>query len=261
MNRILRILLASLLFLMAIISAILIVVFKNNKQEPHKGGFSYAKADTYQAGNAFVDASQVKNVEINWISGSITLDSLSSSNKVSFQETAKNRIDEDELLHWKMDGSTLIIQWCKNGIKGPNYGKNLEVSLPSSLSLDGISINGVSADVLLKDIHTNSLAVNSVSGDVELNRGIAGKSKVDSVSGNIRLAYLETPTTITIDTVSGNATITLPKDTGFTAQVSSISGDFRSSIPTTKDEKRYEAGDGSVKITMGSVSGNLKVTY
>lgn len=260
MRKIFRILIAALLFLAALVWALIAFTSRSSKIF-NNASFSYASADSYQIGDASVPASKVKKLEIDWISGSITVDALSSGDTVSFKESAKGKIEENERLRWYLEGSTLHIKWCKSGLKAANRQKDLKVTLPSSLSLESITINGVSASIALKGLEAKKLDLNTVSGGVDLSNGKVKENTLNTVSGKLSLSYADAPKSIAVGSVSGDTLVTLPKGTGFKAEINAVSGSFSSSIPTIKDEKTYTAGNGEVEIEVGSVSGNLKVSY
>ena len=62
---------------------------------------SYANADKYPAGETVI-RDPVKNLDINWTSGKITV-AYHSGNTIRLQETAQRELSEDEKLQWWME--------------------------------------------------------------------------------------------------------------------------------------------------------------
>ena len=67
------------------------------------------------------------------------------------------------------------------------------------------------------------------------------------------------PNSIDLDSVSGQLVVVLPENTGFTAELDSLSGKMYSDFSTTYQDDTMCYLDGACKITMDSVSGNLRI--
>ena len=121
-------------------------------------------------------------------------------------------------------------------------------------------IDMVSGDVVISG-DFGELDIDTVSGDVKL-EGSAKSMDVDGTSATIELRLTQAPATIDVDTVSGNVSLLLPAETtGFEANVDAVSGTVSvhgfDDVTKTKDYCRF--GDGSIKINVDAVSGNLKI--
>ncbi|MBQ0070823.1 MAG: DUF4097 family beta strand repeat protein [Spirochaetales bacterium] len=273
MFRIIRLIVGILLIVLAVIIALdqfagtsilkNLFVSKNGISVGVNGNttLNYKDGERYQAGNGSVDARKVKNLDINWISGGITLEE-GSSDTVSFSETCSSTMEKDNLLHWYLDGDTLRIQWSKSGLKAFNKSKDLTIKLPSGLELQSLNINAVSADVKGNKLHIKEITANTVSSQVNFTSlSLRNSFEANSVSGNYTLVLTSRPSSIAFNGVSGNLDLTLPKDTGFTVDLSTVSGNIKTSVPTTGDKKHQTAGNGEVKISCESVSGNVSLSY
>ena len=59
--------------------------------------------------------------------------------------------------------------------------------------------------------------------------------------------------------VSGDLDLTLPENSGFTLSLDALSGNFRSTFPTTAQGNTYVCGDGSCRITVSALSGDVTI--
>lgn len=96
----------------------------------------------------------------------------------------------------------------------------------------------------------------TISGSINLKITDAGKIKAGSTSGDIT-ANLEKADSVKVNTTSGAVSVSLPEDPGFTAYLETVSGAIRYDIPLTKQGSSYICGDGSVKVEIGTTSGNI----
>jgi hypothetical protein len=155
----------------------------------------------------------------------------------------------------------------------------------NDLSISGFegdfSLKSVSGDMSLDDL-TGSLNVETVSGDVSGNH-LAGKSHLKSVSGDVNLQDSNLPSvscnTVSGDvslqtslaegpykfhTVSGDVHLLVPAATQFEVDLHSISGEFTTNFPVSRSslgsgKLTARSGDGGVRISLTSVSGELQV--
>ena len=80
---------------------------------------------------------------------------------------------------------------------------------------------------------------NSTSGNIEVSLGGIRQLEINATSGSIRAA--------------------LPENPGFTARVSTTSGDVTCAIPASKEGDRYVCGDGSAKVEITATSGDVRI--
>ena len=245
------------------------------------GGYVYEDADSYNVGNG-ESADAITALDIDWVDGSVSI-VPTDGDKITITEDYSG--DKDELrLRWKVENGRLTVKYRKSGRFGldkDNRGKALTIGVPRTVleAVSKMDIDIVSADLLVTGITVHDADVDMVSGDVMIS-GIFDKLDIDTVSGDIKLEgsaknvdvdgtsatielfLTEIPATVDVDTVSGNVSILLPDGTsGFEAIVDAVSGsvyvnDFEN-VTKTKDYCRF--GDGSVKINMDAVSGDLKI--
>jgi hypothetical protein len=165
-------------------------------------------------------------------------------------------------------------------------GTVLNVScVSSSLAVEGLEgefdLHTVSGAVDLNAL-SGLLKINSVSGDVS-GAGLSGALQLETVSGDVRLGEANLPSA-EVSTVSGNITLqtplaggpyhfnsvsgdvqfVVPDGTSCSAELSSISGSIRSTLPFTAsrgkgNHRTVEIQGGGTKVYLNSVSGDLRI--
>jgi len=176
--------------------------------------------------------------------------------------------------------------------------KRLTITVPASLMerLSELEIDTVSADIDIDGAYGRQTSLESVSGNIEA-KNLAGNElefsttsgtlkaencvarslevgsvsgsatiegafesvELESVSGSVKLQCLSTPVRLESDSVSGDVTIQLPADSGFTARLDTVSGRLTCELPGTMSDKRIVCGDGSAQYRINSVSGSVRI--
>ena len=278
-------------------------------------GNVYPNGDKYTAGD-FETGSEIKNLEIDWVSGSVSVSEYDGST-VTVTETCNKELNDTQKVHTWLDGSTLHIRFCKSGTNFNvlNAEKKLTVKLPKGTALDALSYDATSADASFTDIKAKDFSTDTTSGNVELiaceaenldfdatsgdltvdQRGESDSLKVSSTSGSVSvtaekiremkfsatsgalsvtaaetevfesdatsskttLQFGKMPGKTTIDRTSGDVTLLIAKDAGFTADIDMVSGTLKSDLPLTKNGDTYTYGSGESKISIDTSSGNV----
>lgn len=227
-----------------------------------------------------VDPSEISNINIEWVSGSITIEP-GDTDSISFAENAG--LDDKEKMVWKQTGDTLSIQFSKpNGVFGIHFGfrsvdKDLVITVPKDWIAHSLEIDSVSADIEIKSLTADALNLVNVSGNCNLSNCSIEESDIDTVSGKVnfegaaKVLSLESVSAnctltlekgtreINMDGVSGNLTLYLPEEQGFTVEMDGISGNISSDFPTTSQNDKQTYGDGSCQIEADCVSGNIYI--
>lgn len=240
------------------------------------GGYSYKDSEDYAAGAREIDPSGIRNVEINWIGGEISV-AYGEGSRISLAE--EQGLPEEDQLRSLVKGDTLIIQFCasRSGFYTMPEEKALTVTLPRGMTLNKLDIDSVSARGDIQKIQAESCRVNNVSGrytlsdcgfqDLKLNTvsgecrfsGILRTLEMDTVSGDLTAILLAPVEEISMDSVSGDLELILPFGVGFQAEIDSVSGDLNCDLPMRKKGDTYLCGDGSAKIEMDTVSGDMNI--
>ena len=211
-----------------------------------------------QEENDSVTVSPIKNIDVNWVSGSVNI-IRADVKEISVSESCDKELKDSEKMVYSIKGDTLRVDFCEPSIINIfNTDKDLEITLPASVAdeLKSVDIENVSAAVSIGGISCKTIDLTTVSGDVDVDESSCSKLDIETVSGNIRYAG-NVLDEVDADSVSGSVTLDLPDDAGFSAEISSMSGRITSDIPATSHDGRYVAGDGYTDIELNSVSGDL----
>lgn len=225
----------------------------------------YEHAAQYKPGSEPI-ANVISKLEIDWVSGSVSIESYD-GNELLFSETSEKALTEETTMHyWLQNGNHLHIQFGKSGTRFKNFDKQLTVKVPASWDLDKIELDIVSSDVTVNGIACGEFELDGVSAGVSLNASTVKSLEMNTVSGCLSADFTGAdsaarPDKISLESVSGSASLRLPEDWGFNAEMESVSGKFKCSFATKVSKGEYTYGDGGIEIEMESVSGNLSIEH
>ena len=228
-------------------------------------------------GSGSIDMNQIENIEIEWVSGSVDVTIVpETESKISFRETNG---EEHPMVH-EIKGKTLVIRFTKPSVN-LSFGnlntpdKDLKVEIPANWLCRSLDISAVSADVTVllpnaRDVevengsgktelrleNSNNVSVETVSGEVSF-IGQCDEFECNSVSGDCDVFLYEDAKEITLESVSGDLTVSLFKEYGFTASIDSASGNIYSDYSTSVSGGRHTYGDGKIRIEAETVSGDI----
>lgn len=230
-----------------------------------------------------VDSRKIKNLEIEWAAGSVTILPGTQTDTIRFWDDYSG--DEEYLLYYITQGDTLKIQFCKGDWEDLSFGihfgvpleKNLTVEVPESWLCNSLEIDAASAKLEVHDLTINEVEIDSVSGAIGFENCSVVNLDVDTVSGDVIctgslvtldcdsgsasiVMYLTNiPKSLDLDIASGNLDIVLPENAGFTAKLDTMSGKFQSDFEYEITSNRYICGNGSCTITVNTMSGNVNI--
>jgi hypothetical protein len=155
--------------------------------------------------------------------------------------------------------------------------------ISSSLNVSGLTgsfkLKTISGEMEVNDL-SGSLKLNVVSGDITGSR-LSGDLDLGTVSGRVKLLQSQFPSAdastvsgelilqspvaagpYSFGSVSGSVRMLVPPDTHCTAELSTVSGSIRSSLPATSTivghgSKVTQVGGGGTAVRLKSVSGSL----
>ena len=93
----------------------------------------------------------------------------------------------------------------------------------------------------------------------DLFTGTLDTMEYDAASADLHAVFHNVPRSLDMGTASGDMDITLPDGAGFTAEVDAMSGDFRSDFEYSQRDDRYISGDGSCRIDLSAMSGDVTI--
>lgn len=280
-NAIARIVIYSILIILLL--AVLIGVLLFQTYSFHFGSSAEEQVIS-SAGNASFTA-DVEDIRVRWISGSVRIEP-NDEDVITCHETGAT--DEKSAMRCYIDGNRLNVDF-REDMSNPTIGlhtaktkaKDLTLCVPANWIGREVEIEAVSAEVDVQDLRCRDFSLETVSGtntfrnceveNVDLETvsgdiqysGTLQKLSCNGVSAKCDIAVDNNPKRINMDTVSGDLTLTLPKDCGFTLRKSTMSGkytcDFLATTYVRDNDNKQIIGDGSCAIDIDGISGNVTV--
>lgn len=236
----------------------------------------YEDADRYTAGEVETVDGTVKEVEIDWLGGTIEVEQSADGGLRAVED--ETGLDEASRMQYLIEGGTLKIKYCRSGYCGDiaEGSKHLRLEIPQGLDVE---IDATTAEINMGVVDLQELSVESRSGnfsaekitcrdlDIETKSGkvyvgelVADEADVDTADGDIHVG-ISTPLQAEIESKSGNVTLKFNAEIGLRAKFCTRSGELITSLPYEKKNGCYEfaQGVGGGYVEVKSVSGNLRV--
>lgn len=230
-------------------------------------------------GELRVDAADVQNIEIEWVSGDITLSvATDGSQQILIRESGASG-DQREAT-WEIRGQTLVIRDAEPGFTlgfTSTQDKDLTVTFPAGWFCNDLDIETVSGSVEISVLSASRIEVEGVSAQCRFSGCTAKDVSISTVSGNVTyLGDVDTldcksvsasceifpdnlPRELRLESVSGDLIVGLLEPAGFTTALDSVSGKVYSDFSTTSAHGNQTYGDGSCRIHADTVSGDIEI--
>lgn len=136
-----------------------------------------------------------------------------------------------------------------------------DVEIVGASATARLEVSTTSGDLSGEGVSTAEIIASTVNAELEMS-GSFGKIDVSSVNGEVEVAAITAPTEVSLDSTNGELLLILPSNIpGFTAEYETVNGDFSCSFPTVTARKGSAVyGDGSVKVNMSTVNGELTIS-
>ena len=134
-----------------------------------------------------------------------------------------------------------------------------DVTLKLNGKAENVKMGATSGDLSLVLDEAEKADIGTTSGQVSLEAVNVKEAKLGTTSGGIRVK-VRAFGKMKIGATSGSVDAELSTVPGFTADVSTTSGDFNSDMPLAKNGNTWSCGDGSAKLEIGVTSGNVRIT-
>ena len=196
----------------------------------------------FSGGNAEIN-DRIESLDISWTSGSVKI-AYHAESTVTLAETANRSISKDEQLQWKVEGTTLKVEYMKPGVRINSPSKHLVITLPEGISLKKVNIGCTSADIEVPSLTADTVILDSTSGDVSASV-TAPDITAHSTSGDVKLTAGGKVNTLGLSSTSGALSADLD-------EVSRVSADSTSG-------KIRIAANMAGQLSAHSTSGNIHV--
>ena len=237
---------------------------------------SFDHAEETETSSGIVSSQEVRRLNIDWAAGDVTIRAADVTD-IFFSETCDANAKP---MTWQKKGDTLSISFTKDkhriGIHDTT-GKTLLVEVPrdwvcqeldleiaaaalhvENLTVTELDFEGASGNCNFSNCTVGSLEMSAAAGRVTFS-GCLDQMEFEGGSSDLEMMVWNTPQSISLEAGTGNLDLTLPADCGFAADVSVLSGDFSSDFPTNQTGNRHVYGDGSCRIEMEALSGNITI--
>lgn len=212
----------------------------------------------YLSGNSEVDASDITDIEINWIDGSVNID-VYDGNTIKFYEECKNELSDSDLLHYYSKSNKLKIEYSGTKkipifIGGSNLKKSLTVQIPESMlvQFNDLNIEAVSSNVNISNINSKYIDIENISGNILLNNIAVDKIDIDTTSGDIDSDNIIIKKSSNIDTISGSAIL---NGSISAIEFDSTSGDLKVVSDICPNEADTDTTSGNISLSIPDNSG------
>lgn len=225
-----------------------------------------------------VDPAKVKNISIDWAAGSVTVvPGSSDQNVITVSESGASG---GNMMVWKQSGDTLKIEFSAARVHlGFHFdgSKDLTITVPQNWVCHELELDAASADVHVSDLIINEVDFDGASGDCRFENCQIDELELDTASGRVEFSGIlnslvcdaasadcvihvaNVPRHIEMNSASGDLELMLPESCGFTLDLTALSGSFRSDFATTSQNGNYVFGDGSCRINVSALSGNVNI--
>ena len=243
-------------------------------------GYSYIDSNLYSIGDFTYDASSISKINLCWIAGNVTVLKTASATNAAVSESGSADLNDQQKMHYLIQGSTLYIQYCESLYSGiiPSESKSLTLTIPENigfysdlvsssltfsadaLSLKSLNINTVSGQIIGSESLevADSINIDSTSGSINLTDVSCPEIEANSVSSDFAISVLSNDK-LNVNTVSGSAFISLLDNLGATIDFSTVSGHFSCTKKNIVSDYKTIVGDEHSQISFASVSGNLDI--
>lgn len=217
-------------------------------------GGNYVNSEQYQIGPNELTVTDMTELEVNWMDGTITILPYDGTT-VQFSETNAHNLAPKDQLHYLYKDGKLTIQY-----KGAKHfpflfgsingkGKSLEIKLPKSIAehLNECSVDSVSSKIEISGIRTEKISLNTTSGDLKLRECITGTLSADSVSGSIQGEQVIVNEKMDVDTTSGNVILS---GSIRGVEFDSVSGELNITSQVCPDQITTDTVSGKVTVSI-----------
>ena len=249
--------------------------FSFSSREDSNGEHTVMYGSTYSG-----DPNVIKNININWAAGSITIVRGREKNITISESEIK---DQRYAMQITEIGNTVTIDYCDDmnslfgfGKRKPD-AKDLVIYVPAHWDCRSLEIDAASASVEVRDLTIgevdfdgasavcnfenciiDDLEVDTASGDVTFS-GTLKQLQFDAASASFTASFDNVPDRIDMDTMSGDLDIFLPEKCGFEVSLDALSGDFFSEFNVTQVDDTYIYGDQHCRIRVNAMSGDVNI--
>lgn len=127
-----------------------------------------------------------------------------------------------------------------------------------------LSVDTGSGEVTVSEAKAEEISIDTGSGDIRLTGGSAPRVSLETGSGGVTADLRADPTSLTVETGSGNIAVTAPGSLGAEVEIETSSGDIETDfqLQVTRHSREHlvgRIGDGRGKIAIETGSGDVRL--
>lgn len=203
-------------------------------------------------GEAAVNAEQVHNLQINWLSGNVVI-KAEAVDRIILRETADNAIKKP--MTYRCEDSTLEIDHSNQRVFGPfnrPQEKNLVVIVPLDWECRDMEIDGAGLEISINGLNIRDLSVDGAGVVLNVNSSIQDLD-ISGAGCEITLNYTDRPKSIEVDGAGCVLSLTLPEACGFMLDMDGLGCELDTQLSFRMDDGVYLSGDGHCKIEVNGL--------
>lgn len=126
-------------------------------------------------------------------------------------------------------------------------------------SVGEASLESHSGRLLASIGNAGRLDAETSSGRIEVSVDTLGEGEVESNSGKVGFTVKKSFGEVKVSAFSGDVQLFLPEEVGYTATISTLSGDIRNAFPVVSEGKMMTYADGKAVLKIETSSGNIEL--
>lgn len=213
--------------------------------------------------DVFINDLDLKELAVSTTSGIISIENIKSENiniDTTSGDIALSSSTVDKNCSVNSTSGYVDLKNCSMSNADVNTTSG-DITLTSADIKESCITDSISGNVILIDCVSANINADTTSGDVKAN-GEFSTAKCDTVSGDISISSKTVLTDFSCSTTSGDTILKIPVDTkkGFTANVSTVSGEFICNLPLTSNGDIKVYGNGEYSYRFDSTSGDVSIS-
>lgn len=231
--------------------------------------------------NQYDFTTQIQNIEIDWVAGSVTIHPSDSLSNIIVEERSPAESQHNMVV--KQSGQTLKIEFAEDHVKFDLFSNNkvvnkdLVIRVPKNWNCNNLEIDAAATDVNIQDLTIRELDFDGASGNLILDNCNIEELDIDTASGDVEFVgtlenldfdaasakfygeFYNCPRNLNMDSMSGDLELVLPEDAGFELNKDTVSGSFDTDFTFGKHNDLYICGDGNCKINVSAMSSDVSI--
>lgn len=215
---------------------------------------------TVVEGEVPVDASRVKNIEIDWAAGSVHIRTADTEHITICEVLPENGKYK---MTYQISGDTLKLHYGNGkisiGLGNHNIpNKDLIITVPKDWVCVELEIDGAALSIEIQDLTVEKFNLDGAACSVVFN-GSVDRVDIDGASVNAILNCSNRISRIDMDGAGCKLELTLPKECGFQVEMDGLGCELNTELPCRKQDGAYISGDGSCKIEVSGLGCQVTV--